>query len=314
MVLAESYRVEKGEVLLTVRSLHQDEHHRNGDIRVSSKENGPSIRQLILDNSRRAGLTIVLSEEELGDPTQYAGTASLPQPARTAATPPPPRNFRRTLGNRTTTQETPLVTCEFDFSALKPITTRWLYNQGHVSVTCRKGQARIIEAPVTLTTAETGRGHSRGVNTKRSRPLTKTNTFPLDESRWALLQLETPRENAIQHWMQSWQALTAWEKNGGRTIHWSISTALARYFNLDAIIGGWNLTADPSYPFFHPVGPSIPVGTRALVPLYQYSEADTPMSWLNKPESMWVVMVYPTQLQDNLKRLIQQNAKRVVLP
>ena len=312
MVLAESYRVEKGEVLLTVRSLHQDEHHRNGDIRVTSKENGPSIRRLILDHSRRAGLTIVLSEEELGDQTQYTGTASLPQQARTAETPPPPRNFRRTLGNRTTTQETPLVTCEFDFSALKPLTTRWPYNQGHVSVTCRKGQARIIEAPVTSTTAQTGRRHPKGVNIKRSRPLTKTNVFPLDESRWAVLQLETPRENVIQHWMQSWQALTTWEKNGGRTIHWSISTALARHFNLDAIVGGWNLTADPSYPFFHPVGPSIPVGTRALVPLYQYSEADIPMSWLNKPESMWVVMVYPTQLRGNLKRLIQQNAKRVV--
>jgi hypothetical protein len=54
--------------------------------------------------------------------------------------------------------------------------------------------------------------------------------------------------------MQSWQALTTWEKNGGRTIHWSISTALARHFNLDAIVGGLNLTADLSYPFFHPVG------------------------------------------------------------
>jgi hypothetical protein len=120
MVLAESYRVEKGEVLLTVRSLHQDEHHRNGDIRVTSKENGPSIRQRILDHSRRAGLTIVLSEEELGDPTQYAGTVFLPQ----AETPLPPRDLRRILGNRTTTQETPPITCEFDFSALKPTTTR----------------------------------------------------------------------------------------------------------------------------------------------------------------------------------------------
>ena len=44
---------------------------------------------------------------------------------------------------------------------------------------------------------------------------------------------------------------------------------------------------------------------------HQYSEADTPMSWFNNPESMWVVMVYPTQLRGNLKRLIQQTAKRV---
>ncbi len=240
-----------------------------------NRRKNPSIRQLILDHSRRTGLTIVLSEEELGDPTRYAGTVSLPQQARTAETPPPPRNFRSILGNRTTK---PLITREFDFSTLKPTTIRWSYNQGHVSVTCRKGQARIIEAPVTSTTTQTGRRHPRGVNTKRSQPLTKTNAFPLDESRWAVLQLETPGENVIQHWMQSWQSLTTWEKNGGRTIHWSISTALDRNFNLDTIVGGWNLTADPSYPFFYPVGCSIPVGTRALVPLYQYSEAETPMS------------------------------------
>jgi hypothetical protein len=35
------------------------------------------------------------------------------------------------------------------------------------------------------------------------------------------------------------------------------------------------------------------------------------MDWLNNPESMWVVMVHPTQLRGNLKRLIQK-AKRVV--
>jgi hypothetical protein len=196
--------------------------------------------------------------------------------------------------NRTTTQETPLITCEFDFSVLKSTTTRCPYNQDHVSVTCRKGQAHIIEATVTSTTVQTGRRHPRGVNTKRSRPLTKTNNVPLDESRWDLLQLETSRENLIQHWIQSWQALTTWEKNGDRTIHWSISTTLNRHFNLDVIIGGWNLTEDPSYPFFHPVGCPIPAGTRALVPLYQYIEADTPTSWFNNPESMWVVMVYST--------------------
>ncbi len=171
---------------------------------MSSKENGPSIRKLILDHRRRAGLTIVLSEEELGDPTQYAGTASLPQQARIAETSPPPRNFRSMMCNRTTAHETPLITCEFDFSALKPITTRWLCNQDHVSVTCHKGQARIIETSLTLTTTQTGRGHPSGVNTERSRPLAKTNTFPLDESRWALLQLETPSENVIQHhrWLE----------------------------------------------------------------------------------------------------------------
>ncbi len=138
MVLAQSYRVEKGEVLMTVHSLYQGEHHRNGDIRVTSKENGPSIRQLILEHSRRAGLTIVLSEDELGDPTQYTGADLPTQQDRSVETPQPPRYTQTTLSNRPTTQETPRITCEFDFSSLKPTTTRWSHNQHFVSVTCRK--------------------------------------------------------------------------------------------------------------------------------------------------------------------------------
>ena len=123
---------------------------------------------------------------------------------------------------------------------------------------------------------------------KKSRPRVKDNTLTLVESRWVPLQLETSRENVIHHWIQSCQALTTWEKNGGRTIHWSISTA--QHFHLDSIIGGWNLTADPSYPSFHLVGCPLPAGARALVLLYQYNEEDTPMSWFTSPEFMWVAI------------------------
>ncbi len=54
--------------------------------------------------------------------------------------------------------------------------------------------------------------------------------------------------------------------------------------------------------------PSIPA--VPFYPLYQYKEEDTPMSWLTSPESMWVAMVYPTQLRGNLTRLFFQSAKR----
>jgi hypothetical protein len=192
MVLGVSYRVEKGEVLLTVRSLHQDEHHHNGDIRVTSKENGPSIRQIILEHSRWAGLTIVSSEDELGDPTQYTGAALPSQQDRTTETPLPPRDTRCILGNRPTTQETPRIICEFDFSSLKPTTTRWSHNQHSVSVSSRKGQTRIIEVPANSTTEQTDRRYSRGVNSKKNRTLAKTTPFPLTNlvgtsSKWKCL-------------------------------------------------------------------------------------------------------------------------------
>jgi hypothetical protein len=68
---------------------------------------------------------------------------------------------------------------------------------------------------------------------------------------------------------------------------------------------------DPSYPSFYPVGRPIPAGARTLVPLYQYIEEDTPISWFTSPESMWIFIVQATKLRDNLKRLFHQNAKRV---
>ena len=145
----------------------------------------------------------MLSEDELDDPSQYTGSVPPLQQARTVEAPPPPRYTQRFLGNRPTSQEAPRIICEFDFSVLKPATTRWSHTQHFVSVTCLKGQACIIEDHANSTTEQADRRHSRGVSTKKTRSLAKTSTFPLDESRWFLLQLETSRENVIHDWIQS---------------------------------------------------------------------------------------------------------------
>ena len=52
-------------------------------------------------------------------------------------------------------------------------------------------------------------------------------------------------------------------------VHWSSCTCLAKCYQLDSIIGGWNLTLDTSYISFYPTGSTIPAGTRQLIPLYQ---------------------------------------------
>ncbi len=52
-------------------------------------------------------------------------------------------------------------------------------------------------------------------------------------------------------------------------VQWSISTSLAKCYQLDSIIGGWNLTVGTSYISFYPTGSIIPAGARELVPLYQ---------------------------------------------
>ena len=58
---------------------------------------------------------------------------------------------------------------------------------------------------------------------------------------------------------------------------------------------------DPSYPSFHPVRCPIPASARVIVSLYQYNEEDTPMSWFTSSESVWVAMVYSTQLRVNIQ-------------
>jgi hypothetical protein len=74
MVQAVSHREENGDVLLNVRNLHHSDHHKYGDIRITSLHGGPSIRSIIQQHGareREGGLRISLSASEIGDPTGY---------------------------------------------------------------------------------------------------------------------------------------------------------------------------------------------------------------------------------------------------
>jgi hypothetical protein len=81
MVQAISHREEDGDVLLNVRSLNHSDHHKHGDIRVTSSHGRPSIRSIIQlhdAREREGGLRISLSATEIGDPTSYSWVGKPP--------------------------------------------------------------------------------------------------------------------------------------------------------------------------------------------------------------------------------------------
>jgi hypothetical protein len=74
MVQAISHHEEDGDVLLNVSSVHRSDHHKHGDIRVTSSHGRTSIRSIIQlhgAREREGGLRISLSATEIGDPTAY---------------------------------------------------------------------------------------------------------------------------------------------------------------------------------------------------------------------------------------------------
>ena len=74
MVQVVSTREEDGHVLLNVCILHHNDHHKYGDIRITSSHGGPSIRYIIQQHNtreREGGFRISLSSAEIGDHTGY---------------------------------------------------------------------------------------------------------------------------------------------------------------------------------------------------------------------------------------------------
>ncbi len=97
MVQAISHREEDSNVLLNVRSLHHSDHHKYGDIRVTSSHGRSSIRSIIQlhgAREREGGLRISLSATEIGDPTAYLlGRETSPYPGNVSVT------YRNSVGS-----------------------------------------------------------------------------------------------------------------------------------------------------------------------------------------------------------------------
>jgi hypothetical protein len=132
----------------------------------------------------------------------------------------------------------------------------------------------------------------------------------IEASRWAVLQTEATPDSIITHWTTSWKQLSEWERLGGRTLHWAISTACQQHYQLDVLMGTYSLAADPSFKSFIPGGQEIPSDSRVLLQLYECQEQEEPLSWLRKlrKSTKWVAIIHTRQWQGQLKRVFARTA------
>ena len=132
----------------------------------------------------------------------------------------------------------------------------------------------------------------------------------IEASRWAVLQTEATPDSIITHWTTLWKQLSEWERLGGRTLHWAISTACQQHYQLDVLMGTCSLTADPSFKSFIPGGQETPSDSRVLLQLYESQEQEEPLLWLHKlcKSTKWVAIVHTRQWQGQLKRVFAKAA------
>ena len=147
LVQVESVRENNATMYVNVRSLHQDEQHQWGEIRMSCNQGEVGIRSIAIEHQKREGLTISLSAAELGDPTaggfqQCSELAKYLTRRRPVAQPcappiPPAATCRR---QREIPQVLRKAHFKLDMTALYPSDQEW-DTDNKVTVTLRGGQA-----------------------------------------------------------------------------------------------------------------------------------------------------------------------------
>ena len=188
-------------------------------------------------------------------------------------------------------------------SALQAKHSEWRHGERTVTVTVRKGQARLCVSPEE--TLHTRRFRAKPKCTRRTAGLRTTSkaqhckdeNMVIEASRWAVLQTEATPDSIITHWTTLWKQLSEWERLGGRTLHWAISTACKQHYQLDVLMGTYSLAADPSFKSFIPGGQEIPNDSRVLLQLYECQEQEDPLSWLRKlsKSTKWVAIIHTRQ-------------------
>lgn len=273
-VRAVNFRQDVNGVVLVVRSLHQHDFHREGDLAVS----GPvSLRSVIQDHHRRPGLIITLSAAEMGDPSEGGfqicdalkawqkeePAAALP----IAASVPIPRRVAR--------HSPPLAPVQFE----EDMTSLELHSEAvgegleTVQVVVTGGQA-FCQAP-----ADTN-DHAPPHGAKRRRRLQHrvaqhkpSRQYAIEATRWDLMKQWYGKDAAVQEWRQQWRQLSEWERQGGRSVHWSVTSKLRHLWNLDAWVGKFRLAADPSFQEYRDTSQTCR-GIRCCVLAYELMECN----------------------------------------
>ena len=249
MVQATRYRIEEGRALVTIRSLHQYDSHREGDIAVAGQI---SIRSIIRQHSTRSNLVTTLSAAELGDVSEGGfqeceAFAANKSQSGLAAGPDPPSYAP--IVRRPRVIEVPIrpVTFLDDMRAMQVCRSVWPAAEGKQQVITTGGQAfcqPLAGAPMEESPTNGSRRSIRGqAPSKKKRP----RPYCIEEPRWALMRHWFGTDEVLDVWKREWNRLSAWEATGGRTLHWRITSKLRSLFLLDSWAGGFRLAADPSF-------------------------------------------------------------------
>ena len=114
----------------------------------------------------------------------------------------------------------------------------------------------------------------------------------IETSRWTLFLTETTPDSIIVHWTTLWKQISEWER--GCTLHWAVSTTCQHHYQLDVLMGTYNLTDDPSFKSFIPGGQETLNDSRVLLQLYEYQEQEETLSCLRKfsKSTKWVAIIH----------------------
>jgi hypothetical protein len=185
-------------------------------------------------------------------------------------------------------------------SVLQAKHSEWRHGERTVTVTVRKGQARLcFRSEEVFHTRETEAKPKRtwrteGLSTASKVRRCKDESMVIEASRWSVLQTEATPDSIITHWITLWKQLSEWERLGGRTLHWSISTVCRQHYQLNVWMGTYRLAVDPSFKSFIPGGQETPKNSRVLLQLYECQEQEETLSWLRKlsKSTKWVAIIH----------------------
>ena len=112
---------------------------------------------------------------------------------------------------------------------------------------------------------------ARVLKTAGARRRKPQGTKPIEEPRWELLKHWYLSSEVIANWNQQWVKTNEWEKKGGRTLHWSITSWLREHFKLGSIAVTQSLTVDPSFSDHIWSLEAMTTDKRILIPIYEMS-------------------------------------------
>ena len=276
-------------VIIMVRSLHQEEQHREGEIWMSS-EFGPSIRSIHATHNRRTQPPMVsLSAAEVGDVDEGGHFPSIALEQYRARMPaPPPTNATSDnpspIHRRSYPKEKELLHATFgiDMTSLKSVDQSFCWKGRTSAITLRHGQA-CLGRTTSLVKRRTLRDGAL------TRPKQK-GLFPIDECRLALFRLWYGKTDMISIWQKEWSKLNTWEAEGGRILHWAVTSHICEHYGAHTTVCVHRLAVDPSFTAYISEDDTSTEGPVYL-PLYEMPPERALNVLKRHADSPWVAVV-----------------------